>query len=35
MLKFATLIEEFGSLESLPLLQGNRWNMTIKPRKKS
>jgi translation initiation factor IF-3 len=35
ILKFATLIEEFGSLESLPILQGNRWNMMIKPRKKS
>lgn len=35
MLKFATLVEEFGSLESLPILQGNRWNMMIKPKKKS
>lgn len=34
MLKFATLVEEFGALESLPILQGNKWNMMIKPKKK-
>jgi translation initiation factor IF-3 len=35
MLKFATLIEDFGILESMPTLQGNKWNMMVKPKKKS
>lgn len=35
MLKFATLIEEFGLLESLPILQGNKWSMMIQSKKKS
>jgi translation initiation factor IF-3 len=35
MLKFVTLVEEHGSLESLPILQGGKWNMMIKPKKKS
>lgn len=35
MLRFATLVEEYGTLESMPSLQGNRFNMIIKPKKKS
>jgi translation initiation factor IF-3 len=34
MLKFFTLVSEFGDLESLPLLQGSKWGMMIKPKKK-
>jgi len=34
MLKFAQLVENFGIPEALPKLEGNRWNMTIKPKKK-
>jgi translation initiation factor IF-3 len=34
MLKFASLVQEFGSPESLPKCEGNRWIMLIKPKKK-
>jgi translation initiation factor IF-3 len=34
MLKFFTLVSEFGVLESLPSLQGSKWGMMIKPKKK-
>jgi len=34
MLKFAQLVENFGIPEALPKLEGNRWNMTIRPKKK-
>jgi translation initiation factor IF-3 len=34
MLKFAQLVEELGIPEALPKLEGNRWNMIIKPKKK-
>lgn len=34
MLKFAQLVETLGIPEALPKLEGNRWNMIIKPKKK-
>ena len=34
MLKFATLLEELGIPESMPKLEGRKWNMIIKPKKK-
>jgi len=34
MLKFATLVEEFGIPESMPKLEGSKWNMILKPNKK-
>lgn len=34
MLKFAQLLEEVGIPESLPKLQGNKWNMILKPKAK-
>lgn len=34
MLKFAHFVEELGIPEALPKLEGNRWNMIIKPKKK-
>jgi translation initiation factor IF-3 len=34
MLKFAKLVEEYGLPESLPKMEGNRWLMTLKPKKK-
>lgn len=34
MLKFATLVEENGSPEAMPKLEGNRWHMILKPKKK-
>jgi translation initiation factor IF-3 len=34
MLKFAKLVEEYGSPEFLPKNEGNRWNMILKPKKK-
>jgi translation initiation factor IF-3 len=34
MLRFAVLLEDHGSLESIPILQGNKWNMMVKPKKK-
>lgn len=33
MLKFATLLEEVGTVESMPKLEGGRWFMMMKPRK--
>jgi translation initiation factor IF-3 len=34
MLKFATLLEELGIPENMPKLEGRKWNMIIKPKKK-
>lgn len=34
LLKFATLVEELGIAETLPKLEGSRWNLMIKPKKK-
>jgi translation initiation factor IF-3 len=34
MLKFAHFVEELGIPEALPKLEGNRWHMTLKPKKK-
>lgn len=34
MLKFAEMLSENGSLENMPTCDGNRWLMTIKPKKK-
>ena len=34
MLKFATLVEEFGIPEALPKLEGSKWSMILKPKKK-
>jgi translation initiation factor IF-3 len=34
ILKFATLVEESGAPESLPKLEGSKWVMIIKPKKK-
>ena len=34
MLKFATSVEEFGVPESLPKLEGGKWLMMIKSKKK-
>lgn len=33
MLRFAEILSEYGTLESMPKLQGNRCNMMIKPKK--
>jgi len=33
LLKFAQLVEEHGSLETLPKLDGNKWFCMIKPKK--
>jgi translation initiation factor IF-3 len=34
MLKFATLVQEFGTPEALPKCEGNKWLMILKPKKK-
>jgi translation initiation factor IF-3 len=34
MLKFATLTSEYGTPEELPKLEGSKWNMILKPKKK-
>ena len=34
LLKFATLVEEIGIPESLPKLEGSKWSMILKPKKK-
>ncbi len=34
MLKFAEILTDYGIPEALPKLEGNRWNMTIKAKKK-
>ncbi len=34
MLKFAQSVEEFGVPENLPKLEGGKWLMIIKPKKK-
>ncbi len=33
MLKYATLLEDVGTVESMPKLEGGRWFMMMKPRK--
>jgi translation initiation factor IF-3 len=33
LLKFSQLVDEYGSLESLPKLEGSRWFCMIKPKK--
>ncbi len=35
MLKFASILDEFGTPESLPKLEGGKWFMLLKPRKKN
>ena len=34
MLRFAEILSEWGSPEAMPKLEGGRWNMIIKPKKK-
>lgn len=34
MLRFAEILSDIGSPEAMPKLEGNRWNMTMKPKKK-
>ena len=34
MLRFAEILSEWGSPEAMPKLEGSRWNMIIKPKKK-
>jgi len=34
MLKFASLVQDFGAPESLPKCEGNKWLMILKPKKK-
>jgi translation initiation factor IF-3 len=34
LLKFATLVEEIGIPENLPKLEGSKWSMILKPKKK-
>jgi len=34
MLKFATLVKESGVPEDFPKLEGSKWNMILKPKKK-
>ena len=34
MLKFATLVEEAGTLEDMPRLEGTKWSMVLKPIKR-
>jgi len=34
MLKFATLVESLGVPETMPKLEGSRWHMVLKPKKK-
>ena len=34
MLRFATLVEEVGVPEAMPKLEGSKWNMILKPKKK-
>lgn len=35
MLKFATLLEEFGTPENVPKLESSKWLMILKPKKKN
>ena len=35
MLKYANILEEVGTLESMPKLEGSKWLMMIKPKKKN
>ena len=35
MLKFATLLEEYGSAENVPKLESSKWLMILKPKKKN
>jgi translation initiation factor IF-3 len=34
MIKFADMLSELGTPESMPKLEGGKWNMIIKPKKK-
>lgn len=34
ILKFATILEEFGTIENLPKLENSKWIMIVKPKKK-
>jgi len=34
MLKFATLLEDYGVPEAMPKLEGSKWNMIVKPKSK-
>jgi translation initiation factor IF-3 len=35
MLKFATILEEFGTPENVPKLETSKWLMILKPKKKN
>ncbi len=35
MLKFATILEEFGTPENVPKLESSKWLMILKPKKKN
>lgn len=35
MLRFATILESFGSAENVPKLESSKWLMILKPKKKS
>jgi translation initiation factor IF-3 len=35
MLRFATILEEYGSAENVPKLESSKWLMILKPKKKS
>ena len=35
MLKFATILEDYGSAENVPKLETNKWLMILKPKKKN
>jgi translation initiation factor IF-3 len=35
MLKFATLLEDYGSAENVPKLESSKWLMILKPKKKN
>jgi translation initiation factor IF-3 len=35
MLKFATILEDFGSAENVPKLESSKWLMILKPKKKN
>ena len=35
MLKFATLLDEYGSAENVPKLESSKWLMILKPKKKN
>jgi translation initiation factor IF-3 len=35
MLKFATMLDEFGIAENIPKLESSKWLMILKPKKKN